>query len=286
MGDNHRHLVIAGPCSLESREQLELIVHQLNNVDMVRIGLWKPRTNPNDFQGIGEIGLEWIREMNRAYNTAFTVEVATPRHVELVLKAGIKTLWIGARTTTSPFAVQEIAEALRGVDIQLMVKNPIHPELKLWLGAFERFDKVGIKNLLAIHRGFYTGFEMKYRNSPLWRLPRQLKQEIPHIPLICDPSHMAGDVKWIEEITLMALKLEYDGFMFEVHPCPKQALSDAKQQLMPIEFKQIVDKLIENRNIEKIEEDSYRLLCLEEEIRQLDQIMSRLLREREQIKRC
>jgi chorismate mutase len=225
-------LLIAGPCSAEDPGQLRGVVETLSrlNVPYIRAGVWKPRTRPGSFEGRGPEALEWIRELSREFGVAFATEVAKPEHIDLALKADIGLLWIGARTTVNPFAVQELAEALRGTDIPVLVKNPINPDPALWLGAIERLEKSGLKRTGAIHRGFSSMQESNYRNAPIWQIPLELKSQRPDLPLICDPSHIGGRRDLVAGIAQMALDLSYDGLMVETHPHPDLALSDAAQQ--------------------------------------------------------
>lgn len=239
-------IVIAGPCSAESEVQVMEVAQALaasQKVSLYRAGVWKPRTRPGAFEGKGTLGLEWLKKAKEATGLPVTVEVANPKHVEEALKFGIDVLWIGARTTVNPFYVQEIAEALRGVDIPVMVKNPIHPELQLWIGALERFNKVGVNKLAAIHRGFYSYQKTEYRNIPQWEIPIALKVEYPQLPLICDPSHISGNSEMIEEVAQKAIDLNMDGLMIETHPNPSEALSDAKQQITPNRLIEILNNL-------------------------------------------
>ena len=237
--------VIAGPCSAESENQILQIAHEIKyTTDVFRAGVWKPRTNPNSFEGIGEDALKWLRKVQTECKLKVATEVATAKHVELCLDAGIDMLWIGARTTVNPFYVQEIAEALKGVDIPIFVKNPIHPELGLWLGAIERLNKVGISKLAAIHRGFYSYEKSAFRNDPKWELPIKLREEMRDLPIICDPSHIAGDSYMIEEISQIAMDLNLNGLMIETHHNPKNALSDADQQITSSELEILLNNLI------------------------------------------
>jgi len=234
----HEHVpwAIAGPCSAESAKQMLSTARALvksPHVEVFRAGIWKPRTRPGTFEGVGTAGLEWLAEVKAETGLLTTTEVANTEHVELCLKHGVDILWIGARTTVSPFSVQEIANALRGVDIAVMVKNPINAELGLWLGAIERFYNVGIRKLAAIHRGFSTYIEMEFRNEPNWPIPIELKRVLPNLPLICDPSHIAGNRQLIEPLSQTALDLGIDGLMIESHIDPDSALSDARQQITP-----------------------------------------------------
>ena len=238
-------LIIAGPCSVETRDQLFQTVKGLtgSGVQWVRGGVWKPRTRPGNFEGSGIEALKWIEEVKKAFHIKFAVEVATPEHVESALEAGIDLLWIGARTTVNPFNVQEVADALRGVDIPVLIKNPINPDLALWIGAIERFSRVGIQKLGAIHRGFHSLQKTKFRNTPIWQIPIELKSEFPDLPLLCDPSHIAGSRKMIAEISQKALDLNYDGLMIECHPNPAEAWSDAQQQVTPARLQEIIKNL-------------------------------------------
>lgn len=241
IGDYKKPLVIAGPCSVETKEQLlESILPILDKTDIVRGGIWKPRTRPGSFEGIGEVGLKWVNELKKEFDFKFATEVATPEHAALALKYGVDVIWIGARTTVNPFNVSEMASALAGINIPVLVKNPVHPELSLWKGALERFSKAGISKLGAIHRGFHTFETNKYRNSPFWQIPLDLKSEFPELPLICDPSHIGGSRNLIAPIAQKALDLNYDGLMIETHYNPDTALSDAAQQVGPKEFLEIM----------------------------------------------
>jgi chorismate mutase len=244
--NRRKPLIIAGPCSVESKQQLfeTLAGLPLDQIDFVRGGVWKPRTRPGSFEGIGEAAFEWINEAKSVYNIKFATEVATAEHVEIALKNEVAMVWIGARTTVNPFNVQEIANALRGVKIPVYVKNPINPELALWKGAIERFAQCGIEQLGAIHRGFQTFQPSKYRNTPFWQIAMEFKSEFPEIPMICDPSHMGGKRSLIGEISQRALDLDYDGLMIESHIDPDNALSDSAQQLTPSDFSDLLDLLI------------------------------------------
>jgi len=243
--------VIAGPCSAESEQQVVSTARKLvecPHVKVFRAGVWKPRTRPNSFEGVGQIGLEWLKAACDETSLLTTTEVANAQHVELCLDKDVDILWIGARTTVNPFQVQEIADALKGVDIPVLVKNPVNAELGLWLGAIERLYHAGIKKLAAIHRGFSTYVEMEYRNSPNWRIPIELKRLLPDLPLICDPSHIAGNRNFIEPISQTALDLGIEGLMIETHIKPDQALSDAKQQITPGVLIKMLDRL-QARNV-------------------------------------
>ena len=237
---------IAGPCSAESEEQVLTTCRQIKekvDVSLFRAGVWKPRTRPGSFEGVGEDGLKWLKAAGKELNTPVTTEVATGAHVELALKHGIDVLWVGARSTTNPFAVQEIADALKGVDVPVIVKNPINPDLALWLGAIERIYNSGINKIAALHRGFSTFDKSKYRNLPMWQIPLQLKSQYPNLPLICDPSHIGGTRDLIYPISQRALDLNYEGLMIETHCNPDVALSDAKQQVTPDRLAVILNDL-------------------------------------------
>lgn len=243
---NHQHpFLIAGPCSAEGPEQLLEVALALQElgISTMRAGVWKPRTRPNNFEGVGPIAFDWIADVKAATNIRFAIEVATAEHVEHALKAGIDLLWIGARTTVNPFTVQEIADALTGVDIPVFIKNPINPEEALWLGAIERIYKAGIEKVGAIHRGFSSYQKSRYRNQPYWQIPLSLKSQFPDLPLLADPSHIAGSRELIQEVSQKALDLGYDGLMIETHPNPDKALSDAQQQITPASLKKIVESL-------------------------------------------
>lgn len=229
-----RPYVFAGPCSAETEEQVIQICTQIADkglADALRAGIWKPRTRPDSFEGVGEEALPWLVEAGKITGLPTTTEVANKTHVELALKAGIDILWIGARTTVNPFAVQEIADALKGISIPVMIKNPVNPDVDLWLGAFERMEKAGINDLVAIHRGFSVYKHEKYRNVPNWELPIALKEQIPELPIICDPSHITGNRNLLLEVSQKAMDLNFDGLMIETHPNPDKAWSDAAQQV-------------------------------------------------------
>lgn len=281
-------LTIAGPCSAENEEQVLQTakkIHDLTKVRVFRAGVWKPRTRPDSFEGVGEMAFPWLRKVKEKFDFLIACEVATPQHVEKALANGIDILWIGARTTPNPFAVSEIAEALRGVDIPIMVKNPINPDFGLWLGALERFHKIGIHKLAAIHRGFYPFEQTKLRNIPKWEMAIELKSECPKMPLIADPSHMAGHMKYVEKLAQKALDLNYNGLMIETHINPDEAKSDAKQQLMPEQLKELLAKLIFKQQ-EVIENNGNDLIeSFREQIDSIDFQMLELLAQRMEIVR-
>ena len=244
---NHKPLIIAGPCSAETPEQLmstAKLLKDLGKVDVLRAGIWKPRTRPNAFEGSGEEGLKWLAEVKKELGIQIGTEVANPEHIELALKYGVDVLWIGARTTVSPFAIQEMADAMAGVkDKAVLIKNPTHPELGLWIGAFERFYRAGVRDLAAIHRGFSTIDKSKFRNVPTWSIPIELKRIAPQIPIICDPSHIGGKRDLIFEISQKAMDLGFDGLMIETHIDPDKAWSDADQQVTPERLGEILTDL-------------------------------------------
>ncbi len=228
-------LVIAGPCSAETEEQVLKIAHQLKDDDVtyLRAGIWKPRTRPGNFEGVGAIGLKWLQRAKKETGLLTATEVANRTHVDLALEHDIDLLWIGARSTVSPFIVQEIADALEGTDKVVLVKNPVNPDLALWIGAVERFHTANIKNLGVIHRGFSTYDKSKYRNNPEWQIAVDFQTRFPDIPLICDPSHITGKRDMIFDVSQTALDLNYDGLMIETHYDPDNAWSDAAQQVTP-----------------------------------------------------
>lgn len=244
--DNYRKpLLIAGPCSVESEAQFTetLCGFEGISVNFVRGGIWKPRTRPGSFEGHGSKALHWVDAAKATQDFQFTTEVATADHVAAALDHGVKVMWIGARTTVNPFNVQQIADAVEGKEVAIFVKNPINPDLALWKGALERFSKAGITRLGAIHRGFHSFQKNRYRNEPFWQIPLELKSEFPDLPLICDPSHIAGDRELIQEVAQRALDLDYDGLMIESHCQPESALSDAQQQVSPEQLRQILGDL-------------------------------------------
>lgn len=234
-------LVIAGPCSAETEEQVLKIAHELKNSDVsiYRAGIWKPRTRPGGFEGVGAIGLKWLQKAKAETGLLMATEVANAAHVKLALEHDIDVLWIGARTTVNPFAVQEIADALAGTDKIVLLKNPVNPDLALWIGGVERLYNAGIKKLGVIHRGFSTYEKTKYRNIPEWQLAIELQNRFPDLPLICDPSHITGKRNMIQEVSQQALDLNYDGLIIETHIDPDNAWSDAAQQVTPTVLKQI-----------------------------------------------
>ena len=261
----HRPFIIAGPCSAESLSQLRSTAQALKEigVDFFRAGVWKPRTRPNDFEGYGKEALGWLSQIQTECQLPFATEVATPAHVEAALRAGLKGVWIGARTTVNPFAVQEIALALSGTQIKVFVKNPVNPDAALWMGALERFQKAGIVDPVAVHRGFSVYQSGGYRNSPLWMIPLELRRTMPHISILCDPSHIAGKSELVPSLAQKAMDLCFDGLMIEVHPTPQEALSDKQQQLSPSQF----NRLMRNLTIHSIDPPNGNLRNQLEELR-------------------
>lgn len=241
-----RPFVIAGPCSAETREQVLETAQSLasSDIDLLRAGVWKPRTRPGNFEGVGEEGIKWLREAGDVIGKPITVEVASSNHVELALKGGVDVLWVGARSTVNPFMVQEIADALSGTDIPVLVKNPVNPDVDLWTGAIERFLSVGVKQIGAIHRGFSTFQKSPFRNSPNWNIPIELKRRMPDLAIICDPSHICGTRALLGEVAQKAIDLNMEGLMLETHRDPENAWSDADQQVSPKELDRILKNLV------------------------------------------
>ena len=239
--DLTRPIVIAGPCSAESEQQVFETAKALkaSGVEVLRAGIWKPRTRPNCFEGVGAEGLVWMRRVQRELGMKISTEVANVKHVYEALKAGVDMLWVGARTSANPFAMQEIADALKGTDIPVLVKNPVNPDVELWIGALERLNMAGLRKIGVIHRGFSTYGKSKYRNVPQWQLPIEIKRRFPDLLMICDPSHISGKREYIHEIDL-----GFDGLIVESHICPEIALSDAAQQVTPMNLSEILGKLI------------------------------------------
>jgi chorismate mutase len=240
-------LIIAGPCSLETEEQAMETAKLLakdHRVFVYRGGIWKPRTRPGSFEGIGSIGLKWLQMVREETGMPVGTEVANAQHTEEALKAGIDVLWIGARSTASPFVVQEIADVVKGTDAVVMVKNPVNPDVQLWLGAFERLSQAGIKNMVAIHRGFTPFRETEYRNYPNWKTVIELRRLMPNLPIICDPSHIGGKREYLFDISQKAFDMGMEGLMIESHRDPSCALSDKEQQLTPADLAKLLDRLV------------------------------------------
>ena len=244
--ENIRPTVIAGPCSAENRDQVFATAKELKknkNIKYFRAGLWKPRTRPNSFEGVGSMGMVWLSEVQAELGIPVMTEIANAEHAELALKHGLDAVWIGARTTVSPFSVQNIADALKGTSMPVMVKNPMHADLGLWLGAIERFVSSTSGEVSALHRGFSNFTQHKYRNAPMWELPIGLKSELPDVSLFCDPSHICGNTELLGLVAQKAMDLGMDGLMLETHTLPKQALSDASQQITPLQLAELIDGL-------------------------------------------
>lgn len=244
--EEKRPLILAGPCSAETREQVLETARLLSSfgVKIFRAGIWKPRTKPGGFEGIGQEGLNWLKEVKEETGMYVSTEVATAKHVEAALSTGIDILWIGARTSANPFAVQELADALKGVDIPVLVKNPVNPDLELWIGALERLSMAGLKRLGAIHRGFSSYDKKIYRNLPQWHIPIELRRRLPNLPIICDPSHIGGKRELVAPICQQAMDLGFDGLIVESHCNPECAWSDASQQVTPDILKYILSLLV------------------------------------------
>ncbi len=275
-------LVIAGPCSAETEDQVLKIAHELKNskVSVFRAGIWKPRTRPGGFEGVGEIGLKWLQKAKAETGLLMGTEVATAAHCKLALEHDIDVLWVGARTTANPFAVQEIADTLKGTDKIVLVKNPVNPDLALWLGGVERLHMAGIEKLGVIHRGFSTYEKTKYRNIPEWQIAIELQNKFPDLPLIIDPSHITGDRKMIFEVTQEALDLNYDGMIIETHFDPDNAWSDAAQQVTPDSLKQIIKDLTIRKTDDTTDEYSQKMTKLRANIDVLDANLLELLGKR------
>ena len=275
--------VIAGPCSAESKEQMILTANKLSSmgIKIFRAGIWKPRTKPGGFEGAGEQGLRWLKSVKETTGMQTATEVANALHVEKALKYGVDILWIGARTTTNPFAVQEIADALKGSNVPIMVKNPVNPDLELWIGAIERFQNAGVDSVSAIHRGFSSYGKKVFRNPPMWHIPFELRRRMPNLPIICDPSHISGNAALIQAISQQAVDMGFDGLMIETHINPEAALSDKLQQITPERLKEIMETL-EMRNY-CLTSDS--LIDLRREIDCIDEQLIEILARRMRISR-
>lgn len=247
--ENQTPFLIAGPCSAETEEQVMCVAHGLKGagIDLFRSGIWKPRTRPGVFEGRGSVALPWLQRVKRETGIKTTVEVANAKQVVKALEYEVDVLWIGARSTANPFSVQEIADALQGVNIPVMVKNPTNPDLDLWIGAIERVQAAGITQIAAVHRGFSSYAKSMYRNEPYWEIPIELRRRMPHLALFCDNSHICGNRKDLLNVAQYAFDLSYDGLMTETHCHPDEALSDAHQQITPATYKLMIDKLIIKR---------------------------------------
>lgn len=276
--DNERPFVIAGPCSAESEEQVMTTAKQLadKGCHMFRAGVWKPRTKPGGFEGHGEPALQWMQQVKQDTGMLTATEVATPEHVELALKYGIDILWVGARTSANPFAMQSLADSLQGVDVPVLVKNPVNPDLELWIGALERLNGAGIKRLGAIHRGFSSYDKKIYRNLPMWQIPIELKRRIPNLPIVNDPSHIGGRRDLIAPLCQQAMDLGLDGLIVESHCNPDEAWSDAKQQITP----DILDYILSILVIREKGQTTENISQLRKQIDEVDDALIELLAKR------
>ncbi|WP_321435894.1 bifunctional 3-deoxy-7-phosphoheptulonate synthase/chorismate mutase type II [uncultured Bacteroides sp.] len=278
-----RPIVIAGPCSAETREQVMETAKQLasKGIKIFRAGIWKPRTKPGGFEGVGVEGLSWLEDVKKETGMYVSTEVATAKHVEEALKHNIDILWIGARTSANPFAVQEIADALQGVDIPVLIKNPVNPDLELWIGALERLHNAGLRRLGVIHRGFSTYDKKIYRNLPQWHIPIELRRRIPNLPIFCDPSHIGGKRELIASLSQQAMDLNFDGLIIESHCNPDVALSDASQQITP----DILDYILNMLVIRKETQTTESLAELRRQIDDCDNSLIEILAKRMRISR-
>ena len=281
--DNERPFVIAGPCSAETEEQVMTTALQLasKGCHMFRAGIWKPRTKPGGFEGNGEVALPWMEQVKKETGMLTATEVATPEHVELALKYGIDILWIGARTTANPFAVQAIADSLKGIDVPVLVKNPVNPDLELWIGALERINGAGIKRLGAIHRGFSSYDKKMYRDLPMWQIPIELSRRIPGLPIVNDPSHIGGRRDLIAPLCQQAMDLGMDGLIVESHCNPEKAWSDASQQVTP----DILDFILSILVIRKETQTTENITALRKQIDEIDNSLIDILSKRMRISR-
>lgn len=276
--EEKRPLVIAGPCSAETEEQVMETAKQLakNGVKVFRAGIWKPRTKPGGFEGNGIVALPWMKAVKQETGMLTATEVATAKHVEEALEFGVDLLWIGARTTADPFAVQEIADTLKGVDVPILIKNPVNPDLELWIGALQRLNNAGIKRLGAIHRGFSTYDKKLYRNLPQWHIPIELHRRFPDLPIICDPSHIAGRRDLISPLCQQAMDLQFDGLIIESHCDPDKAWSDASQQLAP----DVLSLVLNNLVIRNTNQTTESLSELRKQIDEIDMDLMEMLAKR------
>ncbi len=281
--EDKRPLVIAGPCSAETEDQVMDTAKQLakNGIKVFRAGVWKPRTKPGGFEGNGVAALPWLQQVKKETGMLVATEVATAKHVEEALKYGVDLLWIGARTTADPFAVQEIADTLKGVDMPILVKNPVNPDLELWIGALQRINNAGIKRLGAIHRGFSTYDKKLYRNLPQWHIPIELHRRIPELPIICDPSHISGRRDLISPLCQQAMDLQFDGLIIESHCDPDHAWSDASQQLTP----DVLSLVLNNLVIRETNQTTENLAELRKQIDEIDMEVTEMLAKRMRVAR-
>lgn len=283
---NKRPLVISGPCSAETETQVLETAKRLVNtgkVDVLRAGIWKPRTKPGMFEGIGVKGLPWLAQAKKETGIPIAVEVATAKHVEMALQFEVDILWIGARTTVNPFSVQEVCDALRGVDIPVLIKNPINPDLELWSGGIERLQKVGVKEIGMIHRGFSNYGNTEFRNAPMWHLPIEMKRRFPDMLIVCDPSHICGNRTGLQAISQKSIDLDFGGLMIETHIDPDNAWSDAKQQITPEKLAEMLSALKWRLDHTREQEFINALAKLREQINQIDDELLALLGQRMKI---
>jgi chorismate mutase len=282
---NDRPVVIAGPCSAETEEQVMETALQLkeNGITIFRAGIWKPRTRPGFFEGVGAKGLPWLKRVKDETGMLVATEVASEKHVYEALKHGIDIVWIGARSSANPFVVQEIADALKGVDIPVLVKNPVNPDLELWKGAIERIHKVGIERIGAIHRGFSTFGTTEYRNLPTWQLPIDLKTALPTVPIFNDPSHIAGKRELLPEIAQKAMDMNFEGFIIESHCDPSKALSDASQQVTPDGLEKLLASIVYRTSNGQAEDSKQELREYRAQIDGFDKVIMNVLEERMEI---
>lgn len=280
---DQEHWVISGPCSAESEEQVLNTARKLkvcNCVDIFRAGIWKPRTRPDSFEGVGEMGLHWLKHVKEETGLRIAVEVAHPSHVDMALKYEVDLIWIGARTTSNPFSVQELADHLAGTNLPVLVKNPVNPDISMWIGALERFYNAGIRKIGAVHRGFYPFEPTKLRNIPKWEIPIELKTQIHHLPIFCDPSHIAGVRDYLQEISQKAMDLNMNGLMIESHENPAKALSDKKQQLTPGDLGALLGNIVFRSMDSNNQRFTNVLEALREQIDSLDKQILELLAQR------
>ena len=281
-----RPVIISGPCSAETEEQVLQTAQRLaatGKVDVLRAGIWKPRTKPGLFEGIGVKGLPWVIQAKKLTGLPVAVEVATAKHVEDALQFEIDILWIGARTTVNPFSVQEVADALRGTNVPVLIKNPINPDLELWSGAIERLQKAGIKDIGMIHRGFSNYGNTQYRNAPMWHLPIEMKRRFPDMLLVCDPSHICGNRLMLQSVAQKSIDLDFGGLMLESHIDPDNAWSDAKQQVTPERLKEILESLVWRAENATELEFITALATLREQINHIDDELMTLIGQRMKI---
>lgn len=281
--DPKRPLIIAGPCSAETEEQVMETARQLkaNGVQIYRAGIWKPRTKPGGFEGIGSVGLPWLQRVKKELGMYISTEVATAAHVRAALAADVDIIWIGARTTANPFAVQEIADALEGTDIPVLIKNPVNPDLDLWIGAIERVYNAGVRKIGAIHRGFSSYDKKIYRNLPQWHIPIELHRQMPNLPILCDPSHIGGKRELVAPLCQQAMDLNFDGLIVETHVNPEKAWSDAPQQVTPA----VLDFILNSIVIRDTNQTTENLTDLRRQIDELDNDLLELLAKRMRVSR-